>query len=140
MTHYLHGVRDGQPCACLCADAPKIDVEDIEFGPPRPADKPTVMAARNYGGALMPGEGEAIASFVMSGQRIPRRGEIGLTSDEIAQYETLGYVMSGSRHTRMNAVRIRKESQVRRCAVLVAGTGPLLGAGCVRLACGDISV
>ena len=27
-------------------------------------------------------------------------------------FETLGYVMSGSRHKRMNAVRIRKENQV----------------------------
>lgn len=44
--------------------------------------------------------------------RIPRRGEIGLTSDEIANFESVGYVMSGSRHKRMNAVRIRKENQV----------------------------
>jgi hypothetical protein len=44
--------------------------------------------------------------------RIPRRGEIGLTSDEIARYEDVGYVMSGSRHRRMNAVRMRKENQV----------------------------
>lgn len=44
--------------------------------------------------------------------RIPRRGEIGLTSDEIAMYEAVGYVMSGSRHRRMNAVRMRKENQV----------------------------
>lgn len=44
--------------------------------------------------------------------RIPRRGEIGLTSDEIANFEAVGYVMSGSRHKRMNAVRIRKENQV----------------------------
>jgi len=35
-----------------------------------------------------------------------------LTSGEIANFETVGYVMSGSRHKRMNAVRIRKENQV----------------------------
>jgi hypothetical protein len=35
-----------------------------------------------------------------------------LTSDEIASYEDVGYVMSGSRHRRMNAVRMRKENQV----------------------------
>lgn len=45
-------------------------------------------------------------------QRIPRRGEIGLTSNEIASFEDVGYVMSGSRHKRMNAVRMRKENQV----------------------------
>jgi len=49
---------------------------------------------------------------VQAGKRIPRRGEVGLTADEISHFEDLGYVMSGSRHSRMNAVRIRKENQV----------------------------
>jgi len=49
---------------------------------------------------------------LQSGKRIPRRGEVGLTSDEIQKFEELGYVMSGSRHSRMNAVRIRKENQI----------------------------
>ena len=44
--------------------------------------------------------------------RIPRRGEIGWSSNEIEKFENLGYVMSGSRHKRMNAVRLRKENQV----------------------------
>jgi hypothetical protein len=30
----------------------------------------------NYGGALRPGEGEAMAAYVQSGKRIPRRGEV----------------------------------------------------------------
>ncbi|EDR12013.1 uncharacterized protein LACBIDRAFT_314103 [Laccaria bicolor S238N-H82] len=69
---------------------------------------------RAYGGALLRGEGSAMAAFLQedSEARIPRRGEIGLTSDEIAKYEDVGYVMSGSRHRRMNAVRMRKENQV----------------------------
>ena len=50
-----------------------------------------------YGHALLPGEGEAMAAYVESGKRIPRRGEIGLTSDEICVFEDAGYVMSGSR-------------------------------------------
>ncbi|KAJ3005850.1 UNVERIFIED_CONTAM: hypothetical protein HDU68_004381, partial [Siphonaria sp. JEL0065] len=50
--------------------------------------------------------------YVQSGKRIPRRGEIGLQAEEIEAYENVGYVMSGSRHRRMNAVRIRKENQV----------------------------
>lgn len=49
---------------------------------------------------------------MQSGKRIPRRGEVGLSSDEISKFETLGYIMSGSRHSRMNAVRIRKENQI----------------------------
>jgi NF-kappa-B-activating protein C-terminal domain len=66
----------------------------------------------SYGGALRPGEGDAIAQYVQQGKRIPRRGEVGLSADEIQNFENLGYVMSGSRHQRMNAIRIRKENQV----------------------------
>lgn len=70
---------------------------------------------REYGGALLRGEGSAMAAFLRGGDteaRIPRRGEIGLTPEEIAGFESAGYVMSGSRHRRMNAVRMRKENQV----------------------------
>ena len=31
----------------------------------------------DYGGAMRPGEGAAMAAFVQSGKRIPRRGEVG---------------------------------------------------------------
>ena len=43
---------------------------------------------------------------------ILKLGEIGLTSDQIQAFEDSGFVMSGSRHKRMNAIRIRKENQV----------------------------
>ena len=66
----------------------------------------------SYGHALLPGEGDAMAEYVKLGKRIPRRGEIGLTSNEIETFEKAGYVMSGSRHRRMEAVRLRKENQV----------------------------
>ena len=66
----------------------------------------------DFGKALLPGEGQAMARFVADGKRIPRRGEIGLQSEEIEQFEVLGYVMSGSRHRRMEAVRLRKENQI----------------------------
>ena len=65
-----------------------------------------------YGKALLPGEGQAIAQYVQQNLRIPRRGEIGYSGDDIEHFESSGYVMSGSRHARMNAVRIRKENQV----------------------------
>ncbi|GAA5807960.1 hypothetical protein MFLAVUS_011463 [Mucor flavus] len=67
---------------------------------------------RAYGGALLPGEGSAMAAYVQQGKRIPRRGEIGLSGDQILDFEKAGYVMSGNRHQRMNAVRLRKENQV----------------------------
>ncbi|XP_045446940.1 NKAP family protein CG6066 [Melitaea cinxia] len=70
------------------------------------------LGHKDFGRALLPGEGAAMAAYVAEGKRIPRRGEIGLTSDEIAAYESVGYVMSGSRHRRMEAVRIRKENQI----------------------------
>merc|ERR1712151_217732 len=65
-----------------------------------------------YGNALLPGEGQAIAAYVQQNLRIPRRGEIGYSGNDIETFEKQGYVMSGSRHARMNAVRIRKENQI----------------------------
>lgn len=91
------------------------DSDDDDIGP-QPMQKVggKKIDERSYGGALLRGEGSAMAAFLQDGieSRIPRRGEIGLTSDQIAQYEDVGYVMSGSRHRRMNAVRMRKENQV----------------------------
>lgn len=55
------------------------------------------LSAKDFGKALLPGEGAAMAAYVAEGKRIPRRGEIGLTSGEIENYEAVGYVMSGSR-------------------------------------------
>ena len=74
-----------------------------------------VAAGQNqkaYGKPLLPDEGEALAAYVQQNLCIPRRGEIGYNVDEIDHYEKSGYVMSGSRHARMNAARIRKENQV----------------------------
>ncbi|KAF8394405.1 hypothetical protein HHK36_020613 [Tetracentron sinense] len=80
--------------------------------PVGPMPLPKAEGHISYGGALRPGEGDAIAQYVQQGKRIPRRGEVGLSADEIQKFENLGYVMSGSRHQRMNAIRIRKENQV----------------------------
>ncbi|EER15659.1 O1, putative [Perkinsus marinus ATCC 50983] len=92
--------------------------EDEGFGPrPMLASTDALGGVKPHGGidygkALRPGEGEAMASYVAEGQRIPRRGEVGMSTDEIEKMESVGYVMSGSRHRRMNAVRIRKENQI----------------------------
>jgi len=88
------------------------DDDSDEVGPMPYKRKEDKIDEREYGSALLRGEGSAMAAFVQSNQRIPRRGEIGLTCNEIDQYEKSGYVMSGSRHRRMNAVRMRKENQV----------------------------
>lgn len=89
------------------------DDDARDFGPPLPASVASQMAARtDFGAALLPGEGAAIAQFVRMNERIPRRGEVGYSGEEIKNLESLGYVMSGSRHARMEAVRKRKESQV----------------------------
>jgi hypothetical protein len=90
--------------------------EDDEIGPMPLAQSHNASSdplhSSSYGSALLPGEGQAIAAYVQQNLRIPRRGEIGYTGDDIESYEKQGYVMSGSRHARMNAVRIRKENQV----------------------------
>ncbi|KAH8583832.1 uncharacterized protein ELE39_001578 [Cryptosporidium sp. chipmunk genotype I] len=83
------------------------------FGPSVSDIQKTIMNQNlNYGAALLYGEGEAMAQFVQAGKRIPRRGEVGLTGEQIESFEKVGYVMSGSMHKRMTAVRIRKENQV----------------------------
>ncbi|XP_067619306.1 NKAP family protein CG6066 [Eurosta solidaginis] len=81
-----------------------------EFGPT--LRQTSGLSQKDFGIALLPGEGAAMAAYIAEGKRIPRRGEIGLTSEEIANFESVGYVMSGSRHRRMEAVRIRKENQI----------------------------
>jgi hypothetical protein len=88
--------------------------EDAMVGPqlPQAPSGGNQAAGGGYGSFLRPGEGEAMAAFVQSGQRIPRRGEVGLSAEAIDRFESLGYVLSGNRHARMNAVRIRKENQV----------------------------
>ena len=103
-------------------DKPVVESDSDEFGvkikvKAPSASKPSINSfstskPTRYGGDLMPGEGTAMAGFIAQGQRIPRRGEIGMDSNQISRFETAGYVMSGSRHHMMNAVRMRKENQV----------------------------
>jgi len=89
----------------------ETEEEDLDFIGPQLPSKVT-LTHKEMGGALLPGEGSAMAAYVAEGKRIPRRGEIGLTSDEISKFEDEGWVMSGSRHRRMEAVRLRKENQI----------------------------
>lgn len=105
------------PASASTTHAQVADEDSDEDVGPQPLTKVTSskkIDERQYGGALLRGEGSAMAAFLKDGTdvRIPRRGEIGLSSNEIASFESVGYVMSGSRHRRMNAVRMRKENQV----------------------------
>ncbi|KAI1724142.1 ras-induced vulval development antagonist domain-containing protein [Ditylenchus destructor] len=61
---------------------------------------------------MLRGEAAAMAAYAAQGKRIPRRGEIGLSSSEISEFEKVGYVMSGTRHKSMEATRLRKENQI----------------------------
>ena len=89
--------------------APVKEEVDDTFGPMPMAQ---MGLTKGYGAAMLPGEADAMAQYVQDNKRIPRRGEIGLTAEDIEKYEVLGYQMSGSRHRRMNAVRMRKEGQI----------------------------
>ena len=53
----------------------EAEEEDVLVGPMAP-DGDAHAAPGSYGGALRPGEGEAMAAYVQSGKRIPRRGEV----------------------------------------------------------------
>ena len=95
------------------ADNDKNGDSDDDFGPKPMAQLSDLGDDRvNYGGGLLAGEGAALAAYVKQDIRIPRRGEIGISAERIEALEAEGYVMSGSRHARMNAVRLRKENQV----------------------------
>lgn len=106
------------PVETMLSYNPALDDDSDSDGlGPRPLTKPSGKRGddhRSYGSALLRGEGSAMAAFLAEDteSRIPRRGEIGLTADEIDKFEQSGYVMSGSRHRMMNAVRMRKENQV----------------------------
>ncbi len=89
-----------------------VQEEDDKVVGPVPLQPSDPGFKADYGTHLRPGEGSAMAQYVQEGKRIPRRGEVGLDAEQIDQFERAGYVMSGSRHAKMNAVRIRKENQV----------------------------
>lgn len=55
----------------------KAEEEDVMVGPVLPGGEGGHAVPGSYGGALRPGEGEAMAAYVQSGKRIPRRGEVG---------------------------------------------------------------
>ncbi len=77
--------HDAKPTAPSHHDPASGSDSDVEVGPVLPTATPDgkPVDPRAYGGALLPGEGSAMASYVQDGKRIPRRGEIGLTSDQI---------------------------------------------------------
>ena len=56
----------------------------------------------------------------------------------LQSYEDMGYIMSGSRHRRMNAVRIRKENQV--LLMLFALTSTVIISGYTRAHSGVLQV
>ena len=107
-----HDMREAADFKEAVLGTQQQDSSDDEGPMPLPEGQQAQQQSADYGKALRPGEGAAIAAYVQKNMRVPRRGEIGLKSTEIERFEAAGYVMSGSRHARMNAVRIRKENQV----------------------------
>ena len=105
------GKEEGGRLIGIAMDGSEEEEDEI-IGPALPTASKDVAKSVDYGKALRPGEGSKMAAFVQDGARIPRRGEIGLTSEQIESYEHHGYVMSGSRNRRMEAVRLRKENQI----------------------------
>ena len=59
----------------------KEEEENVLVGPVLPDGEGGHAAPGSYGGALRPGEGEAMAAYVQSGKRIPRRGEVHTRPD-----------------------------------------------------------
>ncbi|KAI8882229.1 hypothetical protein K501DRAFT_273847 [Backusella circina FSU 941] len=53
-------------------------------------------SSRNYCMTLIPGECSAMAAYLQQGKRIPCSDEIALSGDDIANFERLSYIMSGT--------------------------------------------
>ena len=87
-----------------------VPVYGPEFKPQGPS-----FSTKELGKALLPGEGAAMAAFVSEGKRIPRRGEIGLTSEEIESFEDVGFVMSGSRYGILHISRTTYNFPIFKC-------------------------
>lgn len=104
-------IKDNISISVKNFETKEVTDDDYVVGP-IPPNHVSVQKTIEYGPQLMLGEGSAMAEYVQSGKRIPRRGEIGLDSEQIQRFERAGYVMSGSRHQIMNEVRQRKEKQV----------------------------
>ena len=88
---------------------------DKDASPSAKSDYPVSLSVKRngeYGGQVDQGEAAAILPYIQSGKRVPRRGEIGLTAEEIAGYERAGYVMSGNRNVYMTTMRMKKEAAV----------------------------
>jgi len=106
----MDAVAEGRRGKKMAEDEEDEEEEEGLIGPILP--RKVQLSYKELGTQLLKGEGEAMAAYIAEGKRIPRRGEIGLTSGEIEKYEEDGWVMSGSRHRRMEAVRLRKENQI----------------------------
>ena len=94
--------------------AETIELDDQSFGPqPIIVELDKKEEKKFYAGtSINRDEAQKYAHYVQQGKRIPRRGEVGLSSQEIDKYESLGYVMSGVRHKKMTMARLKKEQQV----------------------------
>lgn len=94
--------------------AEDFEIEEDGIGPqPIKVELDKKEEKRFYAGtSINRDEAQKYAHYVQQGKRIPRRGEVGLSSDEIEKYESLGYVMSGLRHKKMTMARLKKEQQV----------------------------
>eukprot|EP00335_Anophryoides_haemophila_P000013 CAMPEP_0204821272 /NCGR_PEP_ID=MMETSP1018-20131115/6625_1 /ASSEMBLY_ACC=CAM_ASM_000518 /TAXON_ID=46462 /ORGANISM="Anophryoides haemophila, Strain AH6" /LENGTH=70 /DNA_ID=CAMNT_0051925307 /DNA_START=646 /DNA_END=858 /DNA_ORIENTATION=+ len=58
-----------------------VDEDDDEMIGPIAFSTDAIAGKMNFGAGLLRGEGAALAQYVENDERIPRRGEVGLTSD-----------------------------------------------------------
>ncbi|KAJ2531495.1 hypothetical protein GGH20_001484, partial [Coemansia sp. RSA 1937] len=85
---------------------------DSEIGPMPAQDYKPAILEHGLGNVQQSGDGLLSSGFMQSGDRIPRRGEIGMDLNKIEQWENAGYVMSGNRRSRVNDTHVQREGQV----------------------------
>ncbi|KAL9181296.1 hypothetical protein ACHAXT_010101 [Thalassiosira profunda] len=64
-----------------------------------------------YGGALLPGEGEALAQYVQQNMRIPRRGEIGYASADIDAFREENQIYSAEEQRALALITLEENQQ-----------------------------
>ncbi|CAG5113535.1 Oidioi.mRNA.OKI2018_I69.chr2.g7633.t1.cds [Oikopleura dioica] len=90
---------------------PRVE-SSLSIGPELPEAIKAAFETNMATKQAKPGQGVQLAEIIDEQSRIPRRGEVGHSEADIDHYENAGYIMSGNRHRRMEAVRLKKESQI----------------------------
>ncbi|SIO73836.1 UPF0396 protein [Babesia microti strain RI] len=84
---------------------------DEDYGPmPMAVHETAINKSINDEPQIAEGKSRTLTQYALNDNRISRKAA-GMTPEEVEKYESLGYVMSGSSHWRMNQAKLLKEKE-----------------------------